>query len=392
MLARALDTILDIPWLTTQPKGGIFLVGDQPGVLLLKAQRNLGTPLLTMCARVPFGHCLCGRAAANARIEFADCVDDRHENLYAGIQPHGHYSVPILFRGEVLGVLVLYLDVGRTRDPREIALLEAVVSTLAAMIRDKRADEVLAITRDQALEASRFKSYLLSRVSHELRTPLGGVLGYAELMQINTFGALNEKQAEATSFIIESAHYLTHMVNELLDEAQIEAGTILLDPVAFSPTDLLDGVSATLAVLANKKGLAFHAECSPTLPDELHGDANRLQQIIINLAGNAVKFTKEGEVRVHLFCPTPAQWAIQISDTGVGIPDEAQEYIFDPFRQVDNSITRENRGSGLGLSISKQLIELMGGHITLESEVGQGSTFTILLPIIPLPKTPNEPA
>jgi PAS domain S-box-containing protein len=381
MLERALDIILTIPWLPTLPKGGIFLVENQPGVLVLKTQRNLGAPLLAMCAQVPFGRCLCGRAAAEGCIQFADCVDERHENLYEGIQPHGHYNVPILSRDEVIGVLVLYIDAGRVRAPHEITFLEAVANTLAAMIRDKKADEALAIARDQALDASRFKSQLLSRVSHELRTPLSGVLGCAELLKINAYGEITERQREAVSQIIESTHYLTHMVNDLLDEAQIEAGTILLKNEAFSPTELATDVDATLSILAKNKGLSFNATISPDLPSELYGDVNRLRQVILNLAGNAIKFTDKGEVRIRIFRPTSTQWAIEISDTGAGIPKGAQESIFEPFRQLDNRITRENRGSGLGLSIVKQLVELMGGSIVLESETGKGSTFTVLLPI-----------
>ena len=119
----------------------------------------------------------------------------------------------------------------------------------------------------------------------------------------------------------------------------------------------------------------------PNLPHELHGDERRLRQIIINLVGNAIKFTKEGSVNVKFLRPTNEHWAIQVMDTGIGIPRDAQAYIFEPFRQVDSAITRDNRGIGLGLSITKQLVDLMGGRITLESEPGKGSAFTILLPI-----------
>ncbi|MBI5823750.1 MAG: PAS domain S-box protein [Chloroflexi bacterium] len=388
MLDRALDIILTIPWLPTQPKGGIFLVEDQPNTLVLKSQQNLGAPLLTLCARVPFGHCLCGRAAANAKIEFADCVDERHDNRYIGIQPHGHYNIPILFREEVLGVLVLYLDHGRARDPHEADFLEAVANTLSAMIRDKQADEALAIARDLALEASAFKSQLLSRVSHELRTPLSGVLGYAELMQFDAFGALNEKQRAAAQNIVGSARYLDVLVNDLLDEAQIESRSIRLNHESFSPAKLLERTGASMSIMANNKGLSLRMELDPGLPNSITGDEGRLQQILFNLLGNAIKFTREGEVCARFTRAYDNQWAMQVSDTGAGIPEEARAYIFDPFRQVDNSITRENRGAGLGLSITKQLVELMGGTITLETEIGKGSAFTVLLPLMIDPREP----
>jgi PAS domain S-box-containing protein len=258
-----------------------------------------------------------------------------------------------------------------------------------ALARDitqlKQAQESLALSRDQALDASRFKSQLLSRVSHELRTPLGGILGYAELLEYEAFGTLTEKQLNAVNNIIESTNYLTRLVNDLLDESQIESKSLSLNNEYFAPVSLLEKVKSTMSTLANKKGLALLVEISPDLPSELYGDVNRLQQVIINLTGNAVKFTKAGEIRVSLNRPAPAQWSIEVRDTGVGIPANEQENIFEPFRQVNNSITRENRGSGLGLAITRQLVEIMGGQISLESQVGKGSLFTVTLPITNAP-------
>ena len=181
--------------------------------------------------------------------------------------------------------------------------------------------------------------------------------------------------------IIESTNYLANMVNELLDEAQIRADTTILQETTFSPAHLLQAVSSSLEVLAGKKGLQLKSSVDSNLPNELRGDERRLRQIIINLVGNAIKFTKEGSVSLHFSRPTEEYWEIQILDTGAGIPKEAQSYIFEPFRQVDNAITRDNRGVGLGLSITKQLVDIMGGRIDVESEVGRGSIFTIILPI-----------
>ena len=131
-----------------------------------------------------------------------------------------------------------------------------------------------------------------------------------------------------------------------------------------------------------KKGLEFEAFIAPDLPEKLRGDFKRLQQILFNLTGNAIKFTTTGKVHILLSASSPTKWCMEVSDTGAGIPVEEQQNIFEPFRQVSNALTRENRGSGLGLAISKQLIELMGGKIVLKSEVGVGSTFTVTLPII----------
>lgn len=249
----------------------------------------------------------------------------------------------------------------------------------------KQAQEALSLTRDQALEASRFKSQLLSRVSHELRTPLGGILGYAELLQIKAFGSLTENQQNAVKNIIDSTNYLTGMVNDLLDQAQIESNSLSLYNEYFKPADLLEKTRNTISVLTGKKGLELVTELAPDLPGEVYGDVNRLLQVLVNLAGNAVKFTKSGVVSIRFRRPAPAQWAIEVQDTGVGIPVEDQRNIFEPFRQVNNSITRGNRGTGLGLAITKQLVELMGGQIDLESDAGEGSLFTVTLPILNAP-------
>jgi PAS domain S-box-containing protein len=245
----------------------------------------------------------------------------------------------------------------------------------------KQAQDALRLARDQALEASRAKSLLLSKVSHELRTPLGGILGYGELLRDDTFGALTEGQKKAVLQVIESANYLTNMVNELLDEAQLSANTTTLQEKPFSPAALLQQTVAGLETLAAKKGLQLRTEVEDSIPAEIVGDERRLRQIMINLLGNAIKFTRAGSVSVRLLRPTPEHWSIQVQDTGIGIPREAQAYIFEPFRQVSSIITRDNRGVGLGLSITKQLVDLMGGRISLESEPGKGSTFTIFLPI-----------
>ena len=260
------------------------------------------------------------------------------------------------------------------------------VTGFQALARDitavKQAQDALRIARDQALEASRAKTQLLSKVSHELRTPLGGILGYAELLQGNTFGDLNQRQNKAVSEIVDSADYLTNMVNELLDEAQLRSSTATLIEKKFSPFKLVQAAVSGLDILAQKKGLSFSVQFDPTLPEEVYGDDRRIRQIVINLIGNAIKFTKEGSVRLHISRPDENHWEIQVSDTGIGIPKEEHALIFEPFRQLDSSVTRDNRGVGLGLSITKQLVDLMHGRIVVDSEPGMGSTFHVLLPII----------
>jgi signal transduction histidine kinase len=177
---------------------------------------------------------------------------------------------------------------------------------------------------------------------------------------------------------------LLSIVNDLLDQAQIEAGTLKLKVAPFSPSDLTNDVVSVMDVLAQAKDLQLTTHIADDVPATLPSDQQRLHQILINLVGNAIKFTEEGSIWVRIYRPSATQWALEVEDTGCGIPLEAQSYIFDPFQQVDGSATRTHSGSGLGLSIVRQLTTLMGGEITLKSQVGKGSTFTVTLPLVPI--------
>jgi signal transduction histidine kinase len=231
-------------------------------------------------------------------------------------------------------------------------------------------------------ELDRLKSHFVSMVSHELRTPLTSVQGYAEMLKAGIYGSLSEKQTQALERILINTRQLIAIVNDLLDQARIEAGQLSLHPAPLSPRKLANDVQATMQPLAEEQGLELTTSYADDVPKTLLGDQQRLQQILVNLINNAIKFTPEGEVNIHIYCPDAEHWALQISDTGRGIPEDAVDYIFEPFRQVDGSVTRSHKGIGLGLSIVKQLVDLMEGSITVESQVGEGSTFRIELPVI----------
>jgi signal transduction histidine kinase len=183
--------------------------------------------------------------------------------------------------------------------------------------------------------------------------------------------------------IIESAQYLTTLVNNLLDQAKLEEGKLKLNIVPFDPAEIIEQVETNMKVPAQSKGLDLFVDVEPDVPASLSGDPDRVQQILANLVNNAIKFTEKGSVNVRFYCPDVDHWAMQVSDTGPGIPPEAQAYIFEAFRQVDGNSSQSHNGSGLGLSIVKQLTTLMGGSVLLESDIGQGATFTITLPIEP---------
>jgi PAS domain S-box-containing protein len=244
----------------------------------------------------------------------------------------------------------------------------------------KQVEKELALARDRAVEMSTLKTQLLSKVSHELRTPLGSILGFADLIRRGTYGEVEERQLHAAERIAHNAKFLREMVDALIDQAELEAGSVQLAGRYFTPQELLDNVRAQWGEQAVAKGLRLVTEVDPQLPAKLSGDVTRLHQLLANLVSNAVRFTESGAVSVRLFRPAKIQWAMQVSDTGPGIPPEAQTLIFEPFWQMDKSLTGQ-KGPGLGLSIVKQLTTLMGGQITLESEVGRGSTFTVTLPL-----------
>jgi signal transduction histidine kinase len=184
--------------------------------------------------------------------------------------------------------------------------------------------------------------------------------------------------------IIANNERLLQMVNDLLDRAQIEAGKIALNIATFSPHTLIDDLLSVTSEMAKTKNLELAAKVTDNLPMSLSGDPKRLLQVLVNLVGNAIKFTDQGSINVRLYRLDVVHWAMEVADTGKGIPEDQQVVIFEPFQQVDSSVTREHTGFGLGLSIVKQLVNLMGGDIKLSSRVGQGSIFTVVLPLEPV--------
>ena len=229
----------------------------------------------------------------------------------------------------------------------------------------------------------RMKSAFVSTVSHELRTPLSAILGYADMLQEGICGSLSERQSSTLERIVANTGRLLSLVGNLLDQAQIEAGTLELDITQFTLADLIGEAVGVMDVLAQAKGVELISHIADDLPVTLFGDRQRLHQILVNLVGNAIKFTDEGTVRMRAYRLNADSWALEVSDTGRGIPPEAHSYIFEPFRHADESPTRNYAGVGLGLSIVKQLTEIMGGEIVLESGLGRGSTFTVVLPLLP---------
>jgi HAMP domain-containing protein/signal transduction histidine kinase/CheY-like chemotaxis protein len=247
---------------------------------------------------------------------------------------------------------------------------------------------------EQLALSSRYKSEFLANMSHELRTPLNSMLILAKLMSSNTEGNLTPKQVEFATTIYSSGADLLNLINEILDHSKIEAGKMEIDISAVSPKDVQDYVERTFRHMAEEKGLDLKVEVSGDAPPQVTTDAQRLQQILRNLLGNAFKFTQEGEVKLSIsradrdvvlddgtLCSADELVAFAVTDTGVGIPKDKQKLIFEAFQQADGTTSRKYGGTGLGLSISREITRMLGGRIRVDSDPGQGSTFTLYLPI-----------
>jgi len=285
-------------------------------------------------------------------------------------------GLPVLFEDRLLAVLALNGRQPFAFTPDDQALLNNFVTQAAVVIRNAQLYATEAAARVAAEAAARAKSEFLANMSHELRTPMNGIMGMTGLA-LDT--ELSTEQREYLTMVKTSADHLLGLLNDIFDFSKSEAGKLDLEVIPFGLRDSLAVPLETLGVRADERGLELVCHIAPEVPDALVGDPGRLCQIVINLVGNAIKFTDRGEVVVRIEAVSQAAEAIElhasVSDTGIGISTEKQRLIFEAFMQADGSTTRQYGGTGLGLAICTQLVQLMGGRIWVESEVGRGSTF-----------------
>jgi signal transduction histidine kinase len=288
-------------------------------------------------------------------------------------------AVPLIREDQVMGTLVVTRKQPGEFSRQVVDLLSTFASQSALAIQNARLFLEIEQKSHELQIASQHKSQFLANMSHELRTPLNAILGYTELIVDQIYGKVPEKIRDVLERVQKSGRHLLGLINDVLDLSKIEAGQLTLSLSDYSFQDALQSVVASIESLARGKGLQLSVEVAPKLPVG-RADERRIVQVLLNLAGNAIKFTDAGEVKIRVNAVDDT-FVVAVSDTGPGIPETQHERIFEEFQQVDGSSTRAKGGTGLGLAIAKKIIELHGGRIRVESVVGKGSTFTFSLPV-----------
>ncbi len=313
--------------------------------------------------------------------------------------PHGHFAVPLRGAATTVGAILLRTTPDARLEAPHVAALRAIGEIIGAAIDRERARQLLVEARTSAEAASRAKSEFLANMSHEIRTPLTAILGYADLLQEDgDLSRAPERRKETIATIRRAGEHLLTIVNDILDLSKIEAGRMEMESVEFEPQAVLASVESLVGARAEEKGVRLTLSTGTALPERALGDPTRLRQILLNLAGNAVKFTEEGGVRISASvvpqpapgpgrglgdaAPERAVLEVLFEDSGLGMSAEQADRLFRPFSQADASVTRRQGGTGLGLTISRRLARLMGGDVTLDwTEPGKGSRFRLRLPL-----------
>jgi signal transduction histidine kinase len=293
-------------------------------------------------------------------------------------------AVPLIRGEEVFGVIALVRVEVRPFNDREIELVEGFARQSAIAIENVRLFKEIQEKSAQLEVANRHKSEFLANMSHELRTPLNAIIGFSDVLLQKMFGELNEQQADYLEDIRSSGSHLLTLINDILDLSKIEAGRMELEVAQFSLVAALNNAVTLVRERAQSHGIRLALEVAPEL-DTVVADERKLKQVVVNLLANAVKFTPDGGTVSLRASRDNGEVRLAVHDTGIGIAGADQQRIFEEFQQASHQTEKSREGTGLGLSLSKRMVELHGGTISVESAPGKGSTFTVALPLMKEP-------
>jgi signal transduction histidine kinase len=369
---------------------GIIYEYDEPTQEFhLRASYQMEAELVNAYQATPLrlGQGATGRAAeTRVPVQIADLLHEQ-ELATRGLRPilsrlgyRSLLAVPLLLEHKIMGALTIYRREASDFSPEIVNLLQTFATQSVLAIQNARLFREIEEKSRQIEAANRHKSEFLANMSHELRTPLNAIIGFSEVLQEKLFGELNDKQAEYTDDILTSGRHLLSLINEILDLSKVEAGRMELELATFDLPLAIDNARTFVRERATRHGINLDVTIDERL-GEFTGDERKIKQILLNLLSNAVKFTPEGG-RIGINArQADGSVEISVSDTGIGISPEDQPKIFEEFRQVGTVYSHKSEGTGLGLTLAKKFVELHGGKIWLESEVGKGATFTFTLPI-----------
>jgi signal transduction histidine kinase len=367
--------------------GAIYEYDDQSEEFLLRATDHMEEELITALRANPprLGDGVVGRAAASREpVVVPNILEERAyaphmRQLLERFGFRASLAIPLLREDRIIGGLVVRRKSTGEFRPEVIELLKTFATQSVLAIQNARLFREIEDKGRQIEAANRHKSEFLANMSHELRTPLNAIIGFSEVLGEKLFGELNEKQAEYTEDILSSGRHLLSLINEILDLSKVEAGRMELELTSFDMPLAIENARTFVRERATKHGIKLDVLIDERLGDHF-GDERKIKQILLNLLSNAVKFTPEGgQISINAR-QLNGSVQISVSDTGVGIAPEDQARIFEEFRQVGDDHAHKTEGTGLGLTLAKKFVELHGGTIWVESEVGKGSTFTFTLP------------
>ena len=365
--------------------GTIYEYNDTAAVFEPRANYGVSEEMVGALrdSKIRLGDTIVGKSAAQrSPMQIADVTQDdayRLRAILVGAGIRAVLALPLMREDRVIGALSIRRRTAGEFAPSVVTLLQTFASQSVLAIENARLFRQIQTTSEELKAASEHKSHFLASMSHELRTPLNAILGFNELILDGIYGETPQDMKAPLEEMHKSGKHLLRLINNVLDLAKIEAGKMELALGEYAPTDVVESVRSGLYVLAGNKGVELAASVPPDLP-WAYGDGGRITQCLMNLAGNSLKFTKSGKIEISATLKA-GTLIYRVTDTGIGIPAEKIGTLFTEFKQTDAAIAQEYGGTGLGLAITKKFVEMHGGRIWVESEVGKGSTFIFEVPL-----------